>query len=439
MISIYETGLVEKSLQLAREAGAQKARATLTKSEEDLIATLNGEVDRVTHCADSSLSLALFVDGRFGSFSTNKLDEASLKDFIVKSVAIVRMISEDECRDLPDPQRYCRTAITGNELESADSFRSEITPEMRSNIALSASIYAEGGILSEEGEYSDSIYDVLVMDTNGLCCRHSETSFDYAVEITIEEDSEKYSAYHWESSSSFKGLKAGECGFKALEKAKAQIASAPAESGKYNMVVDRDVASRMVSPVLRALNAFAIQQNNSFLMDSLGQKLFPEGMTVVDLPHLKGNCCSKLFDSEGVATKEAAIIENGVVRQYFVNSYMSRKLNMEATIEDATRPKLLPWPKKGLDRDEIMKICGSGILVTEFNGGNCNSTSGDFSYGVEGFLFEDGKIVRPVSEMLVTGNFLKLWENLIAAGDDSRECMSKLIPTLAFSNVDFNG
>jgi len=86
-----------------------------------------------------------------------------------------------------------------------------------------------------------------------------------------------------------------------------------------------------------------------------------------------------------------------------------------------------------------MKMCGDGILVTDFNGGNSNPVTGDFSYGIEGFLFKDGKISRPVSGMLVTGNFLNLWKGLIAAGDDARACMSKLIPTLAFADVDFSG
>lgn len=438
MISNHEIELVRNGLKTAQEAGAQKVRARLVKSEEDLVATLNGEVDRVTHCADCSLSLALFVDGRFGNFSTNKLDPASLENFIRESVEITRMISEDDCRDLPDPQRYCRNATEGNELGASDPFRAEVSPEMRSQIAIAASVF-DDGILSEEGEYSDSIYEVLVMDSNGLFCRHCETSFDYAVELTIEHEGEKYSGYYWDSSAHFSELKAGECGMKALERAKAQIGSAPAESGRYNMVVSSDVASKLVSPILRALNAFAIQQNNSFLMDSVGKKLFPEGMHIVDLPHIKGSCCSKLFDSEGVATSESAIIEAGTVRQYFVNTYMSNKTGLAPTSEDATRPKLMPWPKSGMDRESIMKMCSDGILVTEFNGGNCNSTTGDFSYGIEGFLFKDGKIERPVSEMLVTGNFISLWNSLLAAGDDARPCMSKLIPTLAFSNVDFSG
>lgn len=438
MIDQKDIELVRESLDMARQAGAEKARATLCRSEEDLVATLNGEVDRVTHCVDSSLSFALFADGRFGSFSTNKLDPASLRDFLESSVKTVRTISKDECRDLPDPRRCCSKAITGDELGLTDCRRESMTPEERIRMALDASVYRDG-ILSEEGEYSDSVYKTVVMDTDGVLCLHSETSFDYGVEITIEEDEEKYSGYWWDSASHLDALDARSCGEKALARSRAQVGSDAVPGGRYNMVVDSEVASKMVSPVLRALNAFSIQQNNSFLVDSLGKRPFPEGLTIMDLPHIKGQTCSKLFDSEGVATAETPIIRSGEVCEYFVNTYMSRKLGIAPTVEEATRPKVLPWPESGLGRSDILKICGNGILVTDFNGGNSNPVTGDFSYGIEGFLFENGKVSRPVSGMLVTGNFLSLWKKLIAAGDDARDCMSKLIPTLAFADVDFSG
>ena len=438
MIDPKDIELVRESLDMARQAGAEKARATLCRSEEDLVATLNGEVDRVTHCVDSSLSFALFADGRFGSFSTNKLDPASLRDFLESSVKTVRTISKDECRDLPDPRRCCSKAITGDELGLTDCRRESMTPEERIRMALDASVYRDG-ILSEEGEYSDSVYKTVVMDTDGVLCLHSETSFDYGVEITIEEDGEKYSGYWWDSASHLDALDTRSCGEKALARSWAQVGSGAVQGGRYNMVVDSEVASKMVSPVLRALNAFSIQQNNSFLVDSLGKRPFPEGLTIMDLPHIKGQTCSKLFDSEGVATAETPIIRSGEVCEYFVNTYMSRKLGIAPTVEEATRPKVLPWPESGLGRSEILKICGNGILVTDFNGGNSNPVTGDFSYGIEGFLFENGKVSRPVSGMLVTGNFLSLWKKLIAAGDDARDCMSKLIPTLAFADVDFSG
>ena len=105
MITQAEIQTAELCLELTRRHGAQQARVSISKSEEDLIATLNGEVDKVTHCADRSLSVALFVDGRFGSFSTNKLDSESLDVFIAKSVDIVRMLAPDPCRKLPEPER----------------------------------------------------------------------------------------------------------------------------------------------------------------------------------------------------------------------------------------------------------------------------------------------------------------------------------------------
>ena len=477
MITDKELDFVRQALDIARRAGAQHARATLSKSEEDLVATLDGEVDRVTHCADRSLSLALFVDGRYGSYSTNKLDSASLEGFIARAVAATRMVAEDPLRVLPDPARCCHDALTGNELGLVDPARNTLTPAARQQIALGASVAASlhGSqppetsfgphrfavppltmprvarfpeaaaaaaayeIVSEEGEYSDSVYDSVVMDTNGVCCRHSETSFDYGVEITIESEGEKYSGYWWDASSRLAELNAAACGREALSRAIGQIGSEPAPSGRYTAVIDAEMASKVVSPLLRALSGYAIQQQNSFLPDSLGRQLFPEGLTILDLPRIPGQTCSKYFDSEGVATVEAPIIEAGVVKEYFINSYMAGKLQMAPTVEDATRPKVLPWPCAGLDRDAILRRCGSGILVTDFNGGNSNPVTGDFSYGIEGYLFEDGRIVRPVSGMLMTGNFLTLWSRLLAAGDDARPCQTKLVPTLAFAEVDFSG
>ncbi|MCQ2181322.1 MAG: TldD/PmbA family protein [Bacteroidales bacterium] len=436
--------LVQDAIGYALEAGARKVRVTLNRSVENLVATLNGEIDKVTHCEDRSLSFAIFADGRYGSFSTDKLDTRSLKTFLEKAVGIVKMMAPDECRNLPSPERCCTSATTGNELDLTDATFEDISPEMRRRIALDAAIFGKVGeegfkLISEEGEYSDSRYQTVIMDSQGLKCLHTEDNFDYGVEVTIEADGDKYSGWWWNSSSRLLGLNAAECGREAVRRAASQIGSSPIKSVRTNMVIDSDVASKVVSPILNALNAYSIQQNNSFLNDSLGKAIFGEGLTIIDLPHIPGQTCSKLFDSEGVATYEAPIIEKGVVRQYFVNSYMSAKLGIAPTVEDATRPKVMPWPEKGLTRQDILARCSEGILVTEFNGGNSNSSTGDFSYGVEGFEFRNGRIVRPVSGMLVTGNFITLWNRLIAAGDDARPCMSKLIPTLAFADVDFSG
>ena len=139
------------------------------------------------------------------------------------------------------------------------------------------------------------------------------------------------------------------------------------------------------------------------------------------------------------------IIVEGTVKTYFTNTYMALKTGMEATVEGVSRPVLLPYSKDGrlpddgvFDAGKIIQAAGSGIYVTGFNGGNCNSTTGNFSYGIEGFAFKDGKITHPVREMVITGNMISLWNNLAYAGNDARACTRWQIPSLCFSNVDFS-
>ena len=209
------------------------------------------------------------------------------------------------------------------------------------------------------------------------------------------------------------------------------------------MIVENNCASRLVSPIFSALNGSNIQQNNSFLLNKLGEKVFPEHMNIIDTPHLKGMSGSRYFDSEGIATKERKIIDNGVVNTYFINTYYANKLGVEATVESASVPTVSSMAYKpeyqDMSLDQMMKIVGNGIHVTGFNGGNCNETTGDFSYGVEGFLIKNGEIAHPIREMNITGNMINLWNNLLFSANDARKCTRWQIPSLAFDAVDFTG
>lgn len=443
-----------KCLETAQRLGAQKVRITLNKSLMELFGTLNGALDKVSHCLDRSMTACLFVDGKYGSFSTNMLVEKHLENFMAKSVSTVRMLTEDACRDLPAPERTAKDARDGNELKLYDPVYAELTSGQRLKAAMDACMFTRHraeGLISEEGEYSDSIYDSLVLDSNGTFCRHIETSFEYGVEATVQDASgNRYSSYWWDAAPRLGDLQADSCGETAFQRAAAQIGPRPIKSGQYTMVVDAENSSKLVTPLLNALGAFSLQQKNSFLLDTLGKQVFPQWLDIWDKPRSVGETGSRLFDSEGVATCEHPVIEKGQVKEYFINTYMSGKMHLEPTIEDATRPALLPclspWmesraagvPADSMGMNEIMALAGDGILVTGFNGGNSNSATGDFSFGVEGFAFQDGRITHPVREVLITGNLLKLWNHLIAAGADARPCRSRLIPSLAFHNVDFS-
>ena len=486
MLEKEEKQLTRDCLAMALEAGAEKARASLSKNTMNIVATLDGEVDKVTSCLDRSISLNLYVDGRYGTFSTNKLDRESLRAFIGKATATTRMLAPDACRDLPDSARTAKDASEGNELGICDSAWSSVTPDQRIAFALENCAHrwlADGRVapakffeqapcvavarrnnnsvsraqgwklISEEGEYSDSEYFNYVVDTRGLEVLHSETSFEFFTELTIQDTrGRKYSGGWWEAAPLLKDFHPEKVATAALEEAVMQIGPKACPSGKYRAVIDSEVSQKVLNPILGALNAFNIQQKNSFLTDALGKRLFPEGLDIMDMPRIPGEACGKMFDSEGVATSNHYIVKDGVVQEYFVNTYMANKLGIAPTIEDATRPYIPVFMRDGFrtgdgsafipaeaDRQCLMSACGDGILITDFCGGNSNPATGDFSYAIQGYRFENGRIVHPVREMLITGNILTLWSGLLAAGADARRCRAKLTPTLAFDNVDFSG
>ena len=432
-----EIDLAQYCLAFARQAGAQKVRITLSKSLMNLIGLLNGEVDKTAHALDRSLQLQLFVEGRYGAFSTNKLEKEGLEEFIREAIDTVKMLQEDSYRDLPAPERVAKDARTGRELGLYDPAYDTLTAEQRREMAL-ASCHWPCGAIAEEGEYSDSVFDTLTIDSQGLYARHTETSFEIGYETTVEDaQGNHFSSYWWDATPLLKDLQWKDCAEIAYKRALAQVGVQDTTGGKYTVVVDTECASTLLTPVLNALGGFALQQKNSFLVGSLGKQLFPEQLTILDLPRTPGETGCRLFDSEGVATREMPIIDKGVVKTYFLNTYIAAKMGMTPTVEDATRVKVLPVGGcKTLD--ELLEATGDCILVTGFNGGNSNPVTGNFSYGIEGFLVHGGKRVHPVRELLITGNFLQLWNNLVATADDARPCLSKLIPSLAFANVDIS-
>ena len=455
MITSEEIYLSRHCISHALECGASAARVYLNKSVSDSYTMLNGELDKVTHSADRSIYIYLFADGKYGTFSTNRLEKTELEDFISKAIGMVRMLGEDECRSLPEPERTEKDAKTGLELGLYDETYASMDAETMLANARKLSIYGrissdEGrdySIISEECEYSCTSDDSYTADSQGFEGRHRETAFGTFSEMTIrDKEGNKYSGYWWQTAPRAEDIDFEECGKKALERAASQIGPKKRRSGRYRMVVDATVSSRLVSPIITALNANSIQQKMSFLEGSLGSKVFSEGMTIMDLARTPGKNGSRLFDTEGVATKDAPVIENGVIRQFFINTYMSRKMNMEPTVEDISRPCLMPFIKgkylssaeKEVSLEDILKLAGNGILVSGFNGGNCNPVTGDFSFGIEGFAFSKGKITHPVREMLITGNIIELWNSLIAAGSDARPSSRWQIPTLAFDGVSFS-
>lgn len=600
-ISDAERAIADKSVQMALNAGASAVMVSLDKAKTEIYALLDGEIDNIRQTGDRSLTFNIYADGKYGTFSTNRFEEDSLRDFLCKAVETVRMLVADPFRGLPDKKDLATDAVNGDEMGLCWYGYDSVSRDEKLEMARRVSVFEEFSapssdrnwrVVSEEVEYNNTLSDTYLTSSDGCRCRQTETSFEVSSQVTVEDnDGNKYSGLWWDYGVSPEKVLSSECGRKAVEMAVMQIAPVNADKGKYTMVVSRLVSGRLLQPVLNALSSLSVYQKSSFLVDALGKQVFSKGLNVVDMPLEKGKSGAILFETDGRACRNREIISDGVVKENFTSIYMSRKLGIPPTSSCPNRPVLLPFvseellggerggelggersgghcgvsgdgldgsglgadcgevsggglgavsgdgrgvercetsgsglggdcgevsgevsgagfgavnggergvelgvvnggergvelgemsgfglggdcggdcgevfgavsggergteladglgAERGLKADpfvneiaqrDILDLCGSGILVTDFNGGNCNSATGDFSYGVSGFLFENGKITSPIDSMLITGNMTDLWSNLLAAGSDPVPGMSRQVPTLAFRYVTFN-
>ena len=202
------------------------------------------------------------------------------------------------------------------------------------------------------------------------------------------------------------------------------------------MVVDSRAAASLIGRLLGPANAHSVQQGRSFWAPLIGEQAFNEKLTIVDDPLIARGLASRRFDDEGISARALPLVEAGVIRNIYVDTYYGRKGDMAPTTGSPSN-RVVALGDKGLA--ELLSEVGEGVYVTSWLGGNADGTTGDFSLGLRGHMIENGEIGRPVGEMNVTGNLRDLFSRLDLVGNDPYPYSTTLAPSLVFSDVDFSG
>ena len=438
MITNENKKLAQWALEFALKNGCQASRVSLYNGSSSSFEIRDMKIDRLQQASENSMVIHLFVDGRYGSFSTNRLDKKELEKFIRNGIDSTRYLAEDKARTLPDASLYYKGG--GADLQLIDPTFDSILPDDKVALAMNTCDEMMGKddrIISANSSYSDEKDFKYMVASNGFEGEASGSSYGLVGSVSIRgEGDARPESYWYDSSLYYDELVKTGIGTKALERVLRKLGQRKVASGKYTMIVDNMNSSRLLSPVIGAIYGSSIQQKNSFLLDKIDQKVASDKMTLIDEPHLVKASGARYFDSEGVATKRLPIFEQGILKTYYIDTYSANKMEVKPTIAS---PSILTMQMGNKDTDALVASVDKGILITGFNGGNCNSTTGDFSYGVEGFLIEKGKLTQPISEMNVTGNMISLWSNLVETGNDPRLFSSWRIPSLLFDGVDFSG
>ena len=419
--------------------GADQVSVSSSNQRNIELAFRDNLLEKLKESTQNSLSLSIYTDHRYSGHSTNDLRKDSLKKFITEAIAATKYLSQDEHRELAEAKFF--KDLKKRELALKDADYESITSEEKFNMARdieSAAKQVSDKIISVTSGYSDTTYRSELVNSNGFEGTSEGTFYSAGAEVTVRDANEKRPEdWHYISSRFHHDLPtATEIGKEATERAIRKIGQSKIDSGRYDMLVENRAASRLIGMLISPMRARALQQKSSYLDGMIGKKIASEALTIVDDPFVRAGMSSRLYDGEGIAAHRRIMIEKGVLKQYYIDNYYGRKLGM--SINGGSSSNLLfDYGYKTLD--EMVKDISKGILVTNFNGGNSNSTTGDFSFGIGGFLIEKGKIIRPVNEMNISGTAKDFWNKLVQMGSDVYKFSAWKRSSMHFQDIDFAG
>ena len=425
-------------MKYALDKGCSDARVSMYSSNGSSFEYRDTQIDKLEQASESGMNIQLFVDGRFASYSTNRLNKKELERYIANGVEATRFLAKDEFRKLPQPERYYKG--DGKGLDTYDKNAGKISVDEKLTLIknTTAEIYgADPRLISVTSGYDDGTSSLYMVTSNGFEGESETTYFSLSAGASMKGDGDARPSDGWyDWSIIWDQLQKTGIGKTAYERTVRKLGQEKIKSGIYPMLIDNTQITRILSPVISALNGNSIQQKNSFLIDKIGESIASEKFTLTDEPHIPQARGARWFDSEGTATVRRTVIDKGILRTYYIDTYSGAKMNTEPTVQS---PSVLTCGLGSKNFDQLLASLDRGIWVTGFNGGNSNSSTGDFSFGIEGFLIENGRTVKPLNEMNITGNLLSLWKNVIETGNDPRLTSSWRMPSILFDKVSFSG
>lgn len=429
--------LADLLIDHATKSGAEQVSVSIYDNRSTNIEIRDQKIDSLKESNQNGLSISIYVDKKYSAHSTNRMKKEDLFRFVDEAIAATRFLAEDQFRSLPDPELYYKGGgpdlnLFDKEIDSVDA-KSKID---LANKALDEAYDKDDRIISVSSYYSDSISNGIMVTSNGFKGDSGRSRVSLTVEVSVKSDTGRPNAYWYENALFFSRLKTSDIGKKALERALNKIGPKKIMSGKYPVIIENRVAGNIAGPIYQALQGSSLYQKQSFLAGKENKPVTSSLLTVYDDPFIPSGPGSRLFDDEGLAAIKRPVIEKGILKNYYIDVYYGKKLNMNPTSGSSSN---IVFNSGNRSVEDMILSMKKGVFITGFIGGNCNGTTGDFSYGIEGFYIIDGKIVHPVNEMNITGNMNTFWFKLAELGNDISENESLRIPSLLFENADLSG
>ncbi|MEP6884302.1 MAG: metalloprotease PmbA [Gammaproteobacteria bacterium] len=410
--------IIERALEEARARGASQAEAAVSQDTGLSVGVRLGEVETLEHQRDRSMGITVYFGHRKGSASTADFSLEAVRATVAKACSIARFTAEDPCSGLADAALMARSPL---DLDLSHPWN--VSADQAIEIAKSceaAALEYDPRINNSEGASLGTHQGLHVYgNTQGFVGGYPTTSHSLSCVVLAGTGEDMQRDYWYSSSRDWQELERAEAiGRESARRTIARLGPRRLSTRRAPVLFVPEIARGLIGHFTAAIRGSSQYRQSSFLLNSVGQQVFPAGFSIAERPHILKAAGSAPFDEEGVATLDRELVADGVLTGYILSSYSARKLGLKTTGNAGGAHNLLVAPTLTGGTEAMLARLGTGLLVTELMGQGVNMVTGDYSRGAAGFWVENGAIQYPVAEITIAGNLRDMLKGIAAVGDD---------------------
>ena len=408
----------------ARAAGADAADAVLIAGTSLGVQVRLGKTEHVERAEGRDLGLRVFIGQRAAIVASTTLDPAGFPALAERAVAMARVVPEDPYTGLAET---AAPPASDTALDLVDAAEPETAALVARAMAAEAAALGVAGITNSEGASAGyGRTEVLLATSAGFAGRRVHTSHSTSATALAGTGTGMQRDYDHHSTVHLADLDPpAQLGRHAAERALARLNPSRPATAKLPVVYDPRVSGGLLGHLAGAINGASVARGTSFLKDSLGTRVFAPGIAIRDDPHRVRGLRSRMFDAEGTPTAARALVEDGVLTTWLLDSRAARQLGLRSTGHAVRSTGGPPSPSASnlyleagaLTPAELMEDIGLGLYVTELIGMGVNGVTGDYSRGAAGFMIRGGQLAEPVAEITIAGNLREMFAHLTPAND----------------------
>ena len=438
--------LLQSLFDKAKAHGADAADALFYKSLSSSVSVRLGETEEVERSEGHDLGLRVFVSDKVATVSSTDFKPSALDTLVERAVQMAKLAPSDPYATLAPVERLAKGPYP--DLELTDGHEPSTTELTERAILCEDAARAVEGVTNSSGAgASVSRGESVFATSHGFFGKKSGGSHSLGVSVLAGEGTGMERDYESDAAVFLTDMRdAADVGREAGERAVKRLNPRKMASQQAPVIFEQRLASSLLGPLSSAANGASIARKTSFLLEKLGEQIFPKGVIVRDDPLRPRGFGSKPFDGEGVACTAFDLIADGVLTQWYLNAGQAKQLGLETNGRakrgtggspgsGPSNLDLLPGDKSP---DDLIKDAGNGLLVTDMFGPQINGNTGDYSVGCSGYAIENGEVAYPVSEITIAGNLLDMWKTMVPGSDLQRKG-SINAPTLLIETMTIAG